>query len=103
MARKKRIRAEKQPEATGCIKFSADRTGEGYAFKSGQTYTLPLSSCNRWVRRGVAEFVAVTAAAKPKVPDFETTTMKLTPEMPEPPTVQLKAKGVSRGKSGKND
>ncbi len=60
------------------VRFLMDRNGEDYSYKAGEVYELPITSCQRWVRRNVAEYVDVgepeqaTVRREPKapVPDF---------------------------------
>ena len=56
------------------IRFTEDRSGDGFDFKAGEVYELPLPSCKRWVRRNVASYVnigdleAANIPHKPKEP-----------------------------------
>jgi hypothetical protein len=68
---------------TRAVKFSATRIVEDYRqgtpdeerFEAGRTYILPVTSADRWVRRGVAEYVGKSVdvldaalAAAPETP-----------------------------------
>lgn len=48
------------------IKFTQDRTTSEevpQVFKAGQVYELSIDSCERWIRRGAAEYVVPAAKA----------------------------------------
>lgn len=50
------------------IRFTENRSGEGYAYKKGEVYELTLSRCHRWVRRNVAVYVDVGGMETTTVP-----------------------------------
>lgn len=95
-----------RPEPLSKVRFTADGYKGQEAFKLGEVREMPLSSCRRWVRRGVAEYVDAGVIQKAAIEHEPEPAAPPEPEAedegddepePEKPKRTTKLKGVRRG------
>jgi len=89
------------------IRILADIFKGEVHYKQGRVYEMPVPFCERWIRRGAAEYVTNDAT-----PKYETATIKHETAKPEPPPERVadmapeppaKKRGLKYGKPRKND
>lgn len=82
-----------KPEAMGKVRFTEDRSGDGYDFKAGKSYDLSMASCRRWVRRQAAVYTG-------SLP-LEAAVVRHVPYAPVPDMEPEKKRGVGRPRKDK--